>query len=201
MSLSAVDKPKIRLSIFASGSGSNAEAIMSHFSDHTEIEVAQVITNKADAGVIERATRHQISSVVFKNSDFKDGVSVLNCLQQEKIDFIILAGFLRMIPEILIECFPDKILNIHPALLPEFGGKGMYGMNVHKAVKAAQKTQSGPTIHLVNKEYDKGRHLFQAAISLDPTDEAESIASKVLELEHKYYPKVIERYVLGCESE
>lgn len=187
---------KKRLSIFASGSGSNAEKFFEHFQNHPQIEIVSVFTNNKSAGVIERATRYGIQHHVYNRTFWETGEEIIEILKEEKIDFIVLAGFMLLIPEPLVKVFSNRIFNIHPALLPKFGGQGMYGSNVHKAVKAAGETESGLTIHFVNEQYDEGKIIFQEKCSLEPTDSAEDIAAKVLKLEHKNYPKVVEQEVL-----
>ncbi|MEC7755981.1 phosphoribosylglycinamide formyltransferase [Roseivirga sp. UBA1976] len=187
---------KKRLSIFASGSGSNAEKFFEHFQNHPQIEIASVFTNNKSAGVIERAQRFNIKHHVYNRSFWQTGETIVEVLESEKIDFIVLAGFMLLIPKALVARFPNRIFNIHPALLPKFGGQGMYGMNVHKAVKAAGETETGLTIHYVNEYYDEGAIIFQESCTINPTDSAEEIAAKVLRLEHKNYPKVVEQEVL-----
>ena len=187
---------KKRLSIFASGSGSNAEKFFEYFQNHPQIEIASVFTNNKSAGVIERAQRFNIKHHVYNRSFWQTGETIVEVLESEKIDFIVLAGFMLLIPKALVARFPNRIFNIHPALLPKFGGQGMYGMNVHKAVKAAGETETGLTIHYVNEYYDEGAIIFQESCSINPTDSAEEIAAKVLRLEHKNYPKVVEQEVL-----
>jgi phosphoribosylglycinamide formyltransferase-1 len=187
---------KKRLSIFASGSGSNAEKFFEHFRNHPKIEIVSVFTNNKSAGVIERANRFDIPYHVHNRTYWETGEEIIKILKEEKVDFIVLAGFMLLIPEQLVKVFSDKIFNIHPALLPKFGGQGMYGSNVHKAVKAAGETESGLTIHFVNEHYDEGKIIFQEKCQLEPTDSAEDIAAKVLKLEHKNYPKVVEQEVL-----
>ncbi len=187
---------KIRLSIFASGSGSNAEKFFEHFKDHSQIEIVSVFTNNKSAGVIERANRFGIPHHVYNRTYWETGEEIIKVLKAEKIDFIVLAGFMLLIPQALVVEFSDRIFNIHPALLPKFGGQGMYGMNVHKAVKAAGEVQSGLTIHFVNEHYDEGKIIYQISCQLSPADSAEDIAAKVLKLEHENYPKVVELEVL-----
>lgn len=191
-----LDMTKKRLSIFASGSGSNAEKFFEHFQNHPQIEIVSVFTNNKSAGVIDRANRFDIPQHVHNRTYWETGEEIIKILKEEKVDFIVLAGFMLLIPEQLVKVFSDKIFNIHPALLPKFGGQGMYGSNVHKAVKAAGERESGLTIHFVNEHYDEGKIIFQEKCQLDPTDSAEDIAAKVLKLEHKNYPKVVEQEVL-----
>ena len=180
-----------RLAILASGSGSNAEKIMEHFQTSTKAVVALVASNKADAYVLERAKKFQVPTFTFTRKEMDAGI-LLEKLQDENIDYVILAGFLLKIPVELTRAFPDRMVNIHPALLPKYGGKGMYGHFVHEAVKAEGEKETGITIHLVNENYDEGKIIFQAHTALDELDTPDSIAAKVHELEHKYFPKVIE---------
>lgn len=184
----------IKLAIFASGGGSNAKAIINHFEEHDNICVRLIVSNKPKAGVLEHAAEHHIESYIV-DKKLLDSDDFIKDMAIRGIDFIILAGFLWKIPDRLILAYPNRILNIHPSLLPKYGGKGMYGMNVHRAVKEHQEETSGMTIHLVNQEYDKGRKLFQDEVALCREDTAEDIAAKVLKLEHKNYPRVIEQYV------
>jgi phosphoribosylglycinamide formyltransferase 1 len=183
-----------RLAILASGSGSNAEKIMEHFQGSTEAEIALIASNKADAFVLERAKKFEVPTFTFSRKEMEAGV-LLEKLEEEKIDWVILAGFLLKIPEELIRAFPNRMVNIHPALLPKYGGKGMFGHHVHEAVKAAGDTETGITIHLVNEHYDEGKIIFQAATSVNSEDTPDSIAQKVHALEHRYFPEVIESLV------
>ncbi len=184
---------QVNLVIFASGSGTNAENIVNYFAQHPTIDVKEIFSNREDAFVHQRARKLDIPSRSFSRSEFAD-VSFLESL--EGIEYIILAGFLWLIPSYLVAAFPDRIINIHPALLPKFGGKGMYGTNVHEAVIAAGEPESGITIHLVNHEYDKGRVLFQDKCIVGSAETADSLAEKVHALEYEHFPKVIEDYVL-----
>lgn len=185
------------IAIFASGGGSNAEAIIQHFKDHQNITVSLIISNKKNAYVLERANHHGIPSIIITRDSFYRSEDILADLKAYQIDLIVLAGFLWLVPEYLIDAYPDHIINIHPALLPKYGGKGMYGHHVHQAVKDNNDLISGITIHLVNKEYDKGRHLLQATTFLTATDSPEDIAAKVLKLEHRYFPQVIEHFMVN----
>lgn len=187
---------KVRLAIFASGGGSNALAICEYFKNHQQIEVALILSNKATAPILEKAKLVNVEALWFSKSDFESGEKILALLMQKEITHIVLAGFLLLIPPYLLQAFPNAIVNIHPALLPKFGGKGMYGIKVHEAVKAAAEKESGITIHVVNERFDEGRILFQANCPLTDFDTAETIAKKVLELEHKYYSVEIEKWVL-----
>lgn len=189
---------KVNIAIFASGGGSNAEKIIEYFKNSTEIKVQLIVSNSLDAGVLNHAENNGILSYVHSKSDAQDG-SILACLKKNKIDFIVLAGYLKKVGDDLIAAYPNKIVNIHPALLPKFGGKGMYGMNVHKAVVAANESESGPTIHFVNEHYDEGAIIEQHKCQLSATDSAEQVQQKVLKLEHKYFAPCIERIILANE--
>lgn len=189
---------KVNIAIFASGGGSNAEKIIEYFKNSTEIKVQLIVSNSLDAGVLYHAENNGILSYVHSKSDAQDG-SILACLKKNKIDFIVLAGYLKKVGDDLIAAYPNKIVNIHPALLPKFGGKGMYGMNVHKAVVAANESESGPTIHFVNEHYDEGAIIEQHKCQLSATDSAEQVQQKVLKLEHKYFAPCIERIILANE--
>lgn len=183
----------IRIAIFASGSGSNAENIIRYFSNHPNFVFPVILSNNEKAFVHERAKKLKIPSVTFSKEDFLKGEKILNFLQEQKIDAIVLAGFLLQVPLLVIDAYPQKIINIHPALLPKFGGKGMYGMRVHEAVKEAGETETGITIHYVNNEYDAGEIIFQAKCPVLPKDTPETIAKRVHELEYQYFPRVIEK--------
>ena len=182
----------IKIAVFASGSGTNAEQLIEHFQSVSEMTVSQVYCNKPDAFVLERAKNLDVPSLVFSRSEFKSEEFLA---QLGSVDYIILAGFLWKIPEYLIQAFPDKIINIHPALLPSYGGKGMYGSHVHESVIANEEKQSGITIHLVNENYDEGRTLFQASCDISPEDTPDSLAQKIHQLEHKYFPQIVEDYI------
>ncbi len=189
-------KLPIRIAILASGNGSNAENIAHYFASNTQILVDSFYTNKADAFVVERANRMNIPCYYFSNADFKDGSAIAATLQERNIDFVVLAGFLLKIPTTILNAYPNKIINIHPALLPLFGGKGMYGEKVHQAVKASGAKQSGISIHFVNEHYDEGAIIFQTKCPIDANDSIEGIAHKVHELEYKHFPKIIEQVVI-----
>jgi phosphoribosylglycinamide formyltransferase-1 len=182
------------LLILASGSGSNAENIARYFSKHKSIRVAAIGSNKTKAYVLERAKQFQIPTFTFSNSDLREPEAG-SFWEPYEIDYIILAGFLLKIPEWLIHKFTDRIINIHPALLPQYGGKGMYGMHVHQAVYDNREKQSGITIHLVNEQYDEGRIIFQANTELTAEDQPNDIAQKIHALEYQYFPAVIEDYI------
>lgn len=187
---------KKRLAIFASGHGSNANVLMKYFSTHSQIEVAIVVSNNPSAGVLEFAKKNHIESRVFTNELFTSGEEIAKFLKAQKIDYIILSGFLRKIPEILIEQFPGKIINIHPALLPKFGGKGMYGKHVHEAVYNAGETETGITIHLVDNEFDHGDHIAQFSCPINTNDSVGEITKKVQSLEYLHFAPSIERFIL-----
>lgn len=187
---------KTKIAIFCSGSGSNAEKIFEYFQHHSSIEVALLLVNKKDALALERAKKYNIPSVVFNRESYNNG-EILETLKDANITWLILAGFLWLVPEYLINNYNNHIINIHPALLPKYGGKGMYGHFVHEAVVSNKELESGITIHLVNANYDDGKVLFQTSCPIDSADTAELVASKVLLLEHKYYSTVIEKTILG----
>ena len=184
-----------RIAIFASGSGTNAEAIMAHFVNHPTVEVAALLSNNPSAYALERARKYNVPTLVFNRSQFRESEEVLNWLIGKKISHIVLAGFMWLVPDYLVKKYSGRIINIHPALLPKYGGKGMYGMHVHEAVKAAGEKETGITIHLVNERYDEGRILLQAKVSLTGKETAEEIAAKVHALEYRHYPDVIEKWV------
>lgn len=190
-----MNSEKINIAIFASGGGSNAQCILEHFQHHPSIQVVLMVSNKADAFALERAQQFGVATFVHSKDDVING-QLLTKLQVFKINFIVLAGYLKKIGEDLVDAYPNRIINIHPALLPKFGGKGMYGMNVHRAVKAAGEKESGPTIHLVNEHYDEGAIIEQHSCSITEQDSAEDIQRKVLQLEHKHFAPCIERVIL-----
>lgn len=190
-------KPDARIAILASGGGSNADKICAHFHTHPQIRVQLIITNRAEAGVRDVALRHQIPSVYIPKKNWEHEEQVLPILQEAQITHIVLAGFLLLIPSWLIRNYAGHIVNIHPALLPRYGGKGMYGHYVHEAVKASGDLVSGITIHEVNEHYDEGKILFQKEVPLLAGDSAEDIADKVLQTEHAYFSRVIESWILG----
>jgi phosphoribosylglycinamide formyltransferase-1 len=187
----------IRIAIFASGTGSNAREIIKHFQNSDTISVSLIISNKQTAPVLDIGKQFDINTLVINRVSFYKSEEILKNLLDYKIDFIVLAGFMWLIPKYLVKNYDGKIVNIHPALLPKYGGKGMYGMNVHKAVHEAKESETGITIHFVNEHYDEGNIIFQAKCTLDVTDTAESIAQKVHKLEHQNFPKIIEKVVSG----
>jgi len=182
----------LKIALFASGSGSNAENIIRYFSTSNKLIFPLIISNKAEAFIHERAKLLQIPSFTFSREEFAQSDVVVDFLKQHNIDAIVLAGFLLKIPQNIINAFPNKIINIHPALLPKYGGKGMYGHHVHQAVADAGEKESGITIHYVNSNYDEGSIIFQTKCPVLPTDTADAIAQKVHELEYNYYPKIIQ---------
>jgi phosphoribosylglycinamide formyltransferase 1 len=184
------------LAIFASGSGTNAENIITYFQNKPQISVSCICTNRPDAFVIERAKKFDLPVLVFNRDEFYNSGKILDYMLNHNIDWIILAGFLWLFPTHLIERFPDRIINIHPALLPKFGGKGMYGNHVHQAVIDQRETVSGITIHIVNREYDRGRTIFQATCPVNQDDTAETLAARVHKLEYEHFPRIIEREIL-----
>ncbi len=189
---------KYQIALFASGSGSNAEKIAHYFQDHSAIKVSLVLCNKEAAGVFERMKQFpQIESKYLNNQEFRLGDTALNILKQHEIDFIVLAGFLLKIPENLIKSFARRIINIHPALLPKYGGKGMYGHHVHEAIIKNGDEKSGITIHEVNEAYDEGGIIFQATCAIPEGMTAKQLAAKVQQLEHRHFPKVVEQYILS----
>ncbi len=189
---------KFRIAIFASGNGTNAERFFAHFRNHPQIEVALLLCNKADAFVLERARNANIKSEVFDKAEFEKG-EVLKILKENRVTHVVLAGFLWLIPRYITEAFPNRVINIHPALLPKFGGKGMYGSKVHEAVKDSGDEETGITIHLVNEQYDEGKVIFQTRTNVEESDSPEDIAAKVHALEYEHYPKVVENWILKAE--
>ncbi|MDR1678908.1 MAG: phosphoribosylglycinamide formyltransferase [Prevotellaceae bacterium] len=184
-----------KVAIFASGSGSNAENIINYFAQNETIKICLVLSNRSDAFVLERAKKYQIPSAVLGKKDIEEGSKLIEMLNFYDIDFIVLAGFLLKIPEYLINMYPNRIVNIHPALLPNYGGKGMYGHFVHEAVVAARETESGISVHFVNSNYDEGDIIFQAKCPVLPFDTPDDVAAKVHELEYIHFPQVIEQVI------
>ena len=181
----------IKIVIFASGSGSNAENIIQYFQENKEVNVTYVVSNKKNAKVLERAKNLNVPTWTFDRDALENSITVLSFLK-EHADFIVLAGFLLKMPVTIIAAFPNKIINIHPALLPKYGGKGMYGARLHEEVKKNNEAETGITIHYVNENYDEGAIIFQKTVALSEVDTPETIAEKVHELEYEHYPKVIE---------
>jgi phosphoribosylglycinamide formyltransferase-1 len=189
-----------RIAIFASGSGSNAQKIIEYFQENPEIEVSLVLSNNPEAYVLERASGLGVPSYVFDRQLFYETDQVHDILRDIGIDFIVLAGFLWLVPANLLKSWPKRIINIHPALLPKFGGKGMYGDRVHKAVIEAGEKETGITIHYVNAVYDDGEIIFQEKFEILPDDTVESIAERVHVMEHRHFPEVIEKLLLKIET-
>ncbi|HLZ15585.1 MAG TPA: phosphoribosylglycinamide formyltransferase [Cyclobacteriaceae bacterium] len=188
---------KNRLAIFASGSGTNAEAIMTYFQRHANVQIAVLMSNNPDAFAIERAKKFNVPCRVFGKQQFAKSNEVLGWLKEFEVTHIVLAGFLWLLPENLIHAFPNRIINIHPSLLPKFGGKGMYGIKVHETVHAAGDTETGITIHLVDAHYDEGKILRQVSCQIEPGETPQEIAAKVNALEYYHYPRTIEQWVLA----
>jgi len=189
-----------RIAMLASGSGSNVENFVGYFDNHPSVEIALVVCDRPGAYVLDRAGRLGIPSELIPGPGWQEPAPIIQKLRARKIDFLVLAGFLRLVPPGILRKYPDRILNIHPALLPAFGGKGMYGMHVHRAVIASGARESGVSIHLVNERYDEGRILFQARVDIAPDDSPESLAEKVHVLEYAHYPRVVEQYIQGVSS-
>ena len=189
-----------KIAIFPSGSGSNAENIIQYFAQKPQFCVKSVFCNVPDAYVLERAKKYRIPSFVFNREEFRNPDKVFRQLQEQEIDFIVLAGFLWLMPSFITAAWPNKIVNIHPALLPAYGGKGMYGHHVHEAVIAAGEKESGITIHYVNAHYDQGAIIFQAKCPVLPTDTPDDLAARVHELEYRYFPQIIAETILKQEA-
>ena len=188
------------IAIFASGTGSNATKIVQKFKRNKAIQVALIVSNKATAPVLEMAAKNNIPTLVINRTDFYKTEKLLEDLATHQIDFIALAGFLWLIPPYLVKAYDKKMVNIHPALLPKYGGKGMYGMNVHEAVWASREKESGITIHYVSEEYDEGNIVYQASCPILPADEPIHIRNKVLKLEHFYFPRIIASLLMDEEE-
>lgn len=186
-----------KIAIFASGSGSNAENIIRFFANNPEISVNSIFCNVPGAYVLERAKKYGIPAYIFNREEMKNPEEVLRLLQEQEIDFIVLAGFLWLMPPCITAAYPNRILNIHPALLPDYGGKGMYGDRVHRAVIDAGEKESGITIHYVNEHYDEGAPIFQARCPVTAEDTPETLAAKVHALEYEHFPRVIEKVIGG----
>lgn len=181
-----------RIAIFASGSGTNAQNIIEYFKENPEVEISLILSNRKDAYVLQRAEKFNIPAMVFSHKDFYETETISRLLRYKKIDLVVLAGFLWLIPDHMLKAFPGRIINIHPALLPGIGGKGYYGMKVHEVVIASGAKESGITIHYVNEKYDDGQTIFQARCLVMASDTAESLALKVHALEYEHFPRVIE---------
>lgn len=181
-----------RIAIFASGNGSNAEKIINFFKDNENISVGLVLSNNMNAKVLDRTKALSIPSVSFNKNEFYQTANIIDILKNKSIDFIVLAGFMWLVPKNIIAAYPKKIINIHPALLPKYGGKGMYGSHVHKAVSEAKETSTGITIHYVNDKYDDGDIIFQKSFKIEAGEHPDIIAGKIHLLEHTHFPVVIE---------
>ena len=190
-----------RIVIFASGSGTNAENIIRYFQKNRKAEVKAIFSNRRQAKVLKRAFDMEIPALHFDREAFYDTNEVLNLLKDMNPDLIVLAGFLWVFPKKILHEFPKKVINIHPALLPKYGGKSMYGMNVHEAVRNAKELETGISIHYVNEEYDEGELIFQATTPIEPEDTAEDIADKIHALEYEHFPKVIEKILYPSEND
>ena len=188
------------IAIFASGNGTNAENIIKYFSGNKDIKVKIVMANKADAFVLERAHRLGIPTLYINREQWADATHILTLLHEQQIDFIVLAGFLARIPDALLHAYPNRIVNIHPSLLPKFGGKGMYGNKVHEAVVTAGETESGITIHYLNEHYDEGQIIAQYRCPVMSNDTPQDVATRVHALEYEYYPKVIEQLLIALPA-
>ena len=186
---------KHKIAILVSGTGTNAINIIEYFEKNSVADVVLVISNKTDALAVEKAQNKGVKTVVFNNESFKKNGVVLDYLMSQSVDFIVLAGFLIKISNDIIHAYPNKIVNLHPSLLPKYGGKGMYGKRVHRAVIEAQESESGISIHFVNKEYDEGAIIFQAKVSVEKGDSVEVLTKKIQQLEHRFFPKVIEQVI------
>jgi phosphoribosylglycinamide formyltransferase-1 len=191
---------KKRIAIFASGSGSNAQKIMEHFKKHMDAEVVIVLTNNPEAYVLQRADNFEIPSHIFDKHEFYKTNNVVDLLKNLQIDLIVLAGFMWLIPQNLLKAFPNKIINIHPALLPKYGGKGMYGDRVHQAIIDANEEESGITIHFIDEHFDEGEIIHQSRFKIEPGDDLEMIKFKGQQLEHLHYPKVVEQLLKKMKS-
>lgn len=185
----------VEIAIFASGAGSNAKKIIGYFKDHASISVALIACNKPEAGVLDYARACKIPWILIEKEQFFRGDAYIDDLKKAGIDFIVLAGFLWKVPELLVSAYAGRIINIHPALLPKYGGKGMYGARVHEAVIAAGEIESGITIHVIDGEYDKGDIIFQASCPVKADDTADTLASRIHELEHQHFARVIEECI------
>ena len=180
------------IAIFASGEGTNAQNIIDYFSRSEKVKIALVLSNKSKANVLNRAKEAEVPTVIIDRKAFYDTDQTIEKLKSAKIDLVVLAGFLWLIPESLVKAFPNKIINIHPALLPKYGGKGMFGMNVHKAVIEAKEKESGITVHFVNEKYDEGKIIAQHICKIGENDTPEMLAQKIHQLEYEFLPKAIE---------
>ena len=188
------------IAIFGSGSGSNAEKILDYFSNCTHAKVVLIVSNNSSSFILQRAKKHGIDNFIFSKKQLLNFSEFNSTLLEKRVDFIVLAGFLLKIPKKLVTFYKDKIINIHPSLLPKYGGKGMFGMNVHKAVIENNESFSGITIHLVNEFYDQGKILFQEKCTVTKFETAESLAKKISALEHQFFAPTILNYIKKCQS-
>lgn len=187
----------MKLAIFASGAGSNALTIINHFLHDASVQVSLLVSDNPKAGILQKITAFpSIKTALLSKEEYKSGDFLLALMQEHQIDYVILAGYLKLIPAPFIKAFPEKIINIHPSLLPKFGGKGMYGMNVHEAVIAAKEKESGITIHFVDEVFDHGKAIFQAKIPVNADWTAEELQKEILKLEHFHFPQIIEQVIL-----
>jgi len=191
------NKTKHQIAVFASGAGTNAKKIIEHFSNNPFITVALIVSNKPGAGVLQIAAMQHVKTLIIEKEKFFGGNAYTDELKGAGIDFIVLAGFLWRVPPALIAAYPSRIINIHPALLPKYGGKGMYGMKVHEAVIAAKEKESGITIHFVNEKYDDGKHILRVKCAVEENDTPETLAQKIHLLEHQHYPNIIQQCVMA----
>jgi len=191
---------KKRIAIFASGSGSNAQKIMEHFKRSPDAEVVLILTNNPQAYVLQRADNFEVPSHIFSRSEFYDTDDIIKLLKNLQVDLIVLAGFLWLVPPSILKAFPNKIINLHPALLPKYGGAGMYGDHVHKAVMANKEDESGITIHFVNEVFDEGEIIHQSKFKIDSGDNLEMIKFKGQQLEHQHFPRVVENLLKKMKS-
>lgn len=201
ISLSSKKNTSKKIILFASGSGTNAENIIKYFQRNNKAEVVLVLSNKKEAGVLARAKKLGVKASYFTRKELYESGDVLECLREIEPDLIVLAGFLWIFPPIILEEFSQKVINIHPALLPKYGGKGMYGMNVHQAVVAQREMESGISIHYVNEVYDQGKIIFQKAVPLTGEDTPEAVAQKIHALEYEHFPQVIEKLLYPGKNE
>lgn len=190
---------KKNIAIFASGNGTNAEQLVLHFARHPKARVALILTNRSTAFVLERAKRLEVPAYCFSKEQWAEGTEVGEILRCHKIDFVVLAGFLARVPDCVLHCFPRRMVNIHPSLLPKFGGKGMYGDRVHQAVLESDETESGITIHYTNEHYDEGAIICQHRCPVMPDDTFETLAARVHQLEYAHYPEVVDKLVSALE--
>jgi len=195
-----VNQPLKNIAIFASGSGTNALNICNYFADNPSINITTLVCNKPNAKVIERLKPFNVEVILINKADFENPEKLIQKLVEAKIDLIVLAGFLWLIPNKLIKAFKNKIINLHPSLLPKYGGKGMFGLNVHQAVLAANEKETGITIHYVNEVYDEGKIIFQDSLNIDKGETAEGLAKKIHQLEYQFYPKIIEKVLANSRN-